>query len=129
MKKRKTLDQFLKDAKNVHGKEYDYSKVVYIDAKTKVKIICSKHGEFEQIPDNHTNRGDGCSKCYGTPKKTKNRFIEESIMIHGSEYDYSKVIYINTHVNCEILCRIHGSFWQTPKGHIHRKWLSILWRL
>ena len=42
--------------------KYDYSLVDYTDSKTKVKIICPKHGVFEQIPSGHLN-GRGCSKC------------------------------------------------------------------
>lgn len=46
----------------VHNNKYDYSLVNYIDAKTKVVIICKKHGQFEQIPHNHLV-GQHCPKC------------------------------------------------------------------
>lgn len=42
--------------------KYDYSLVEYKTAHTKVKIICKKHGVFEQSPNNHLN-GKGCPKC------------------------------------------------------------------
>ena len=54
---------FINKAKEIHGDIYDYSKLEYIDSKTKVKIICQIHGEFEQNPKNHSYRGDGCKKC------------------------------------------------------------------
>ena len=38
---------FITKAKAIHGDLYDYSLVDYINNKTKVKIICSKHGVFE----------------------------------------------------------------------------------
>lgn len=41
---------------------YDYSLVNYIDWKTPIKIICQKHGIFQQTPNAHINRG-GCKKC------------------------------------------------------------------
>ena len=34
----------------------------YKGAKTKVKIICPKHGVFEQTPKNH-KKGNDCLKC------------------------------------------------------------------
>lgn len=46
-------EEFVKKARNVHGDKYDYSKVVYVNAKTNVKIICPIHGEFLQTPDKH----------------------------------------------------------------------------
>ena len=41
---------------------YDYSKVVYKNAKIDVCIICPKHGEFWQLPTNHL-KGCGCPFC------------------------------------------------------------------
>ena len=62
-------DDFINKAKEIHKDKYDYSKVDYIDSKTKVKITCEEHGEFEQQPYNHL-RGKGCPKC-GTIKYKK----------------------------------------------------------
>ena len=41
--KKLTTEEFIKRAKEVHGDKYDYSKVEYINSKTKVCIICPKH--------------------------------------------------------------------------------------
>ena len=41
---------FIEKAKKVHGDKYDYSKVQYVNAYTKVCIICTEHGEFWQLP-------------------------------------------------------------------------------
>ena len=57
-----TTEEFIAKAKAVHGDRYDYSKVEYVDSKTKVCIICKEHGEFWQRPSHHTN-GHGCTKC------------------------------------------------------------------
>ena len=37
---------FIEKAKKAHGDKYDYSKVQYVNAYTKVCIICTEHGEF-----------------------------------------------------------------------------------
>ena len=55
-------EDFIKKAKEKHEGKYDYTKVKYDGTKTKVCIICSKHGKFWQTPSNHLH-GKGCPKC------------------------------------------------------------------
>jgi very-short-patch-repair endonuclease len=62
-KNTKTTEEFVSFSKDVHDDLYDYSLVQYISGNKKVKIICKKHGIFEQKPDLHTNRRQGCPKC------------------------------------------------------------------
>lgn len=66
-------DTFIEKAKSVHGNKYDYSKVNYVDNITKVKIICNKHGEFEQLPSNHKS-GNRCPLC--TISKGEEKILE-----------------------------------------------------
>ena len=47
-----TID-FIFHAKETHGDKYDYSKVEYVNSRTKVCIICPIHGEFWQSPAHH----------------------------------------------------------------------------
>lgn len=117
-----TLEKFIEKAKEIHGDKYNYSKVEYKNNKTKVCIICPKHGEFWQVPSSHLN-GNGCPICakkgsgeYG--KLTLEEFIEKARKIHGNKYDYSKVKYINAQTKVCIICPIHGEFWQMPQNHI-----------
>jgi hypothetical protein len=44
--------------------------------------------------------------------KTTDEFIIEANKIHLNRYDYSKINYINTTVNVEIICKEHGLFEQ-----------------
>lgn len=61
---RSNVEEFIKNARLVHGKKYDYSKVVYINCDTKVEIICNKHKKsFFQSPYSHL-KGNGCPRCY-----------------------------------------------------------------
>jgi len=53
---------YINRAREVHGYRYDYSKVKYITAKTKIEIICKKHGSFLQTPDKHLGNRN-CPKC------------------------------------------------------------------
>lgn len=63
-------ETFIEKAKVVHGNKYDYSKVEYINNKTKVCIICPIHGEFWITPSNHL-LGRGCREC-GIIKQQEN---------------------------------------------------------
>lgn len=116
----KTTEQFIKDAKAIHGEIYDYSKVNYNGNKIKVEIICLKHGSFFQRPNNHLNAA-GCIKCAGLDLKSKTIFVEQANKIHNNFFDYSKVKYINSFTKVEIICLKHGSFWQTPSHHLISK--------
>lgn len=60
---RLTLREFIERACKVHGDRYDYSKVVYVNNKTKVTIICKEHGEFLITPINHIHNIAGCPAC------------------------------------------------------------------
>ena len=60
---KRTLDEFVERAREVHGDKYDYSKVEYVNNITPVCIICPKHGEFWQRPNSHISRKQGCPEC------------------------------------------------------------------
>lgn len=115
---RYTKDIFISKAKNVHGDKYDYSKVKYINSQTKVCIVCPKHGEFWQKPNDHL-QGCGCSSCANNQARTTEQFIKESKQIHGNKYDYSKTEYINLHKAVKIVCPTHGVFTQEPTRHLN----------
>ena len=114
----KSNDKFISEAQMIHYGKYDYSKVEYVNAKTKVCIICPEHGEFWQTPHNHL-QGQGCPKCSPTLKLNKDVFIENSNKKHNGKYDYSKVKYINNRTKVCIICPEHGEFWQTPSNHMY----------
>jgi len=54
-------------------------------------------------------------------KFTLKDFIVKSRAIHGDKYNYSLVNYKGIDLKVEIICPIHGLFFQTPNGHINRK--------
>lgn len=125
MATRKTTEQFISEAKIIHGDKFDYSKVEYLGAFKKVKIICPIHGEFLQRARGHLNKL-GCEKC-GILVRAKKRtfttsiFIEKSKKIHGDKYDYKLVDYKGDEKKVIIICPTHGSFLQTPHGHLNKK--------
>ena len=60
--KRKTLEQFIIDARKIHGNMYSYNKSAYVNTDSKLIITCKKHGDFEQQALAHI-RGQGCQQC------------------------------------------------------------------
>jgi len=122
MAKRKTTQQFIEDAKKVHGDKYNYSLIQYKNNKTKVKIICPEHGVFEQRPNHHL-KGQGCKKCsiilkLNEQRKTTQQFIEDAKKTHGDKYDYSLVQYKNARTKVKIICPVHGIFEQRAINHL-----------
>ncbi len=114
--KTQTTEEFINKARKIHGDKNDYSKVNYINAHTKVCIICPIHGEFWVSPSNHL-KGKGCPKCAGRHKTTES-VIEEFRKIHGDKYIYEEVNYIKANEKVKIICPIHGEFMQTPNKHL-----------
>ena len=112
----RTTDDFIKESKKIHSDKYDYSLVDYINSDTKVKIICSIHGVFEQHAYNHLI-GMGCDACGGTKTKNTKIFVDDAKKIHGDKYDYSLVDYINNKRKVKIICPEHGTFEQRPDDH------------
>lgn len=75
MSRKLTTEEFIERAKKIHNDKYNYSKVNYIDAHTKVCIVCPIHGEFWQKPCVHLMK-IGCKKCgmeIASEKSKKNK--------------------------------------------------------
>ncbi len=117
-----TNEEFIKKAKEIHNDKYVYLSP-YISAHKKIAILCEDHGIFRQLAYMHI-QGQGCSECgllkqtgreANSLKQTLERFKE----VHGTTYDYSKVSlkYVKDTTPVEIICKVHGSFSQTPQHH------------
>lgn len=107
---------FSEKASKIHDGRYEYRPELYVNAMTKIPIICPEHGEFLMTPMAHLN-GQGCPKCAGKGLSTE-ELIKKFIEVHGERYDYSKVVFEKMHSKVCIVCREHGEFWQTPSKHL-----------
>lgn len=85
--KRKTKEQFIKDAQQIHGDRYDYSQVKYINNKTKVKIFCREHGIFKQTPHAHIQLQQGCPFCLESKLE---REMREILIYEGIDFEQQK---------------------------------------
>jgi hypothetical protein len=107
---------FITKAKEINGEKYDYSLVDYVDNKTPIKIICPKHGEFEQTPNNHTSKKQGCYECLGHICDLDS-FKKVCSVVHDGKFDYTQSIYDNITKPIKIICPEHGEFEQRPDSH------------
>jgi len=109
---------FLNKCKNKFKNLYDYSKTTYVNCKTKVTILCKKHGKFKQYPLYHL-KGHGCPVCLQEEKlKLKLKtFKEKAIQKHGKTYSYNKTCIVGNKIN--ITCKKHGNFYQNYHDHLH----------
>ena len=63
-RRKKTLEEFKRDANKAHNNKYGYDNVIiYLGNKIKVWITCYIHEDFEQTPNHHINRCQGCPDC------------------------------------------------------------------
>ena len=122
MPKRKTLEEFLTDAKIVHGNKYDYSQVKeYVNNKTPVAIVCNTCGKsFQQKPHLHLT-GHGCPYCANNTQLTTEEFVRRAKAVWGDRYTYEKSVYTTSKAKVVVTCPIHGDFSTTAydflQGH------------
>ncbi len=118
--RKKTTEEFVAEARRVHGGKYEYERVVYKDNKSKVTITCPVHGGFQQTPNHHL-KGQGCSKCSVNTRSDTESFIKRAVRVHGEKYSYEGVVYTGAMKKVTITCPEHGDFEQAPNNHSRGK--------
>jgi len=115
---------FVEKAQARHGFRYDYSQVVYKGGRVPVTVICKDHGAFTVCPEYHLHKKKalGCPICSKLAQNQKQTLSLEELLtrfksVHGSKYDYSKVVYTAIHDPVTIVCKTHGEFAQSANNH------------
>jgi len=124
--KKITKEEFIKKAIDIHGNQYNYDEVNYINSFTNIKILCKKHNTyFYPKPNNHLhkNKPTGCPICSyelrsNQCKTSLENFINKANQIHNYKYNYSQVNYLTARKNVIIICPLHGKFNQVPDTHL-----------
>ena len=119
-----TINEFIEKSIIIHGNKFDYSKVNYVDSKTKIIIICNEHGDFEVRPNNHLSSYQGCPKCQTKKQYSKQQiqwlnFIQTKDNICIQHADNSNEYLIpNTKFKADGYCKetntiyeYHGDYW------------------
>jgi hypothetical protein len=120
---RKTIEQFIKEAKEIHGETYLYNNTIYTTAHNKCIITCKIHGDFQQTPNSHITKKFGCKKCgrnrcSDIQKIGLEEFIKRANIKHNGKYDYSLITnYKNNSELVEIICPNNHIFKQSPYEH------------
>ena len=116
---------FLADFAMEHGDLYDYSRVIYVNSKTPVEIVCREHGVFMQKPNAHLN-GHGCPTCWEVRRKNNGKartvafaesFSARAREVHGDRYE---ILTTPEHAHDAVAfkCKAHGAFLQKAYSHL-----------
>lgn len=123
MSKKLNIEDIRKKSKECHKDiEYFIPDQDFINNRSKIKILCSKCGEyFFQKINNHLN-GRGCPVCFGKHKKTLEEIREESKIIHDGLYEIPDQPYQNNKSKIKILCKkCNQYFFQSTQNHLNKK--------
>lgn len=124
-----TLEDVIYRAQKIHENKYDYSKSVYINARTKIIIICPIHKEFKLLPSDHIrlNNTKGCPCCNkGQISKPETKWLDSlnlprdnehrQVTIHLKNEKYIKVDGYDPITNT--VYEFWGDFWHgNPKKY------------
>jgi hypothetical protein len=122
-KRRTFFEDFVKNAKAIHGEKYKYYPETYIKSSALTKINCKEHGDFEQKPSDHLNQKQGCPVCGRISQTEKRKFsneeyIQKANTIHRKKYSYPNLKYKNSNSKINISCPKHGIFNTNPGNHL-----------
>lgn len=104
-------DFYLRQVTEVHGDKYNYSGVVYKDAKSKVAIVCPKHGEFLQAANKHKD-GSGCPKCITKKERraSNKAFVEGPLERYLERFSLNLCSYTSNTAPIIVKCSSHDEF-------------------
>lgn len=74
MKRTSNIDEFIRKFQEKHGINYDFSEAKYVNAITKIAVICPSHGKFFMTP-NDLLSGHGCPICSSSRLESEVRKI------------------------------------------------------
>lgn len=127
-------EDFEQRARERWGEIYDYSRFNVLPAAgQKVEIFCKQHQiVYLQEPRNHLRGHTGCTYCKSlklsgrrknigyirSSEELTDEFKRRAFEVHGDRYDYSHFTYKSVSSKSEIICKIHGSFWQIAGNHL-----------
>ena len=109
----------IKKGNIVHNNKFDYSLMIYENAKTPVDIICKEHGVFKVSMDNHLNKKSGCPKCSKRHHYTNDELVLLFNNVHSNKYQYNLENYKNNKSIISIKCPNHGEFNLRIQHHIN----------
>lgn len=126
LRKTNSKEVFLEKVYKKFGNKFTFDLTNYSGITgNKIKVICSIHGEFLQIPRNllQPNCKTGCKQC-GLDSKNKSKtkdsddFLIKANKIHNNKYNYKLENYENRKSKIVIICKEHGEFVKSAQKHL-----------
>lgn len=109
-------EKFIEKSKAKFGGRFGYSKLVYVNDRTPITLICPIHGEFTVHPCHHFEGDGGCKKCKADKQRklickhgivdvygdagTQPYIIWRSMIVRC--YDDAKHIKFPTYIGCSV---------------------------
>ena len=126
-KQRQSSDEYKERLYKIYGKDrYDLSRLVYVNPKTLVCIICTKagHGESWVNPSNALYKNGAqelCAICSERKVRDSGTFLKFAKETHGDLYDFSDFKYIDARTKGKVLCKKHENYFHvTPDNLINK---------
>lgn len=116
----KPFEQFLNEARAIHGHRYEYDPTTYNGSKVKMDATCPAHGEIKILPDSHINNKNGCKKC-ADEKRTADTRMDRFFLVQtrvqalsGGLVELDPYSFRNQNEVAVFKCKKHGSFKRKP---------------
>jgi len=116
---RLTLLEFYDRANKIHNNFYDYSLVKYINCRTKVEIVCPKHGSFFQTPNAHLHNKRNCPNCTYHISKPEIEFLNHLNISSSNRQKYVKPYKVDA-ICGNIIYEFLGDFWHGNPTRFNR---------
>lgn len=108
---------FIARSEAIYPEQFDYSQAEYINAKTKIRLLCLLHGEPYPVdisPDHHFNpkKGSGCKKCKEENARRRSarkpdEFKAIALKNYPSGFSFNKEDYVNAKSLINVICTTH----------------------
>lgn len=119
MPKKLTQEEIINRCKQIHP-EYNYGKLIYINANSPFIVTCPIHGDFETKANRFIMGAKcGCPKCntgfikYVSPKEFKDKCLQQF-----PNYDYSKAVFKGEYDKIIVTCNIHNYTWKVTTKNL-----------
>ncbi len=120
--RKRTIEEFIAEARLVHGDRFDYSESIYIGAKKPIRIRCVRHDTWitgRATPDTHLLSPHGlCALCKRESLSRRDQdlgassfaFLHPSLASQANGWD-PKCVFAKSHVKLPWRCPVIGHIW------------------
>lgn len=118
MSQRSNNETFINSVQTKFGiGKFEFDKLNYTNAITKVTLYCNEHGGDINITPNKFLSGKGCNVCNKNTPYTIEEFVNICIENYGNDdFDFTETKYTNQKTKVTVYCKKGNHFWEVdPK--------------